>query len=151
MHLRLQLCLPLIVLTIVDLCLSVPSFVNTNSRNDRSSLDVSSIASNKFHKLNSNRQSNVIDTSDDDIRHTFNGDKHESKTIRRNNADAAESSMSFDEDDYGDDDDEYNDDSVSDRRPLNFLITNFLSDGEIERRIHFDGITAKETLVVNSG
>lgn len=149
MHLRLRLRLPLIVLTIVDLCLSVPSFANTNTRLDQNSIDVSSIASNKYHKFNSNRQSNVIDTSDDDIRHKFNGDKHESNTIRRNNADAAESSMSFDEeDDYGD---EYSDDSVSDNRPLNFLITNFLSDGEIERRIHFNVITAKETLVVNSG
>lgn len=134
------------LLTIVDLCLSVPSFANTNTQLDENSIDVSSIASNKYHKF----KSNVIDTSDDDIRHKFNGDKRESNTIRRNNADAAESSMSFDEDGY-DGDDEYSDDSVSDNQPLNFLITNFLSDGEIERRIHFNGITAKETLVVNSG
>lgn len=31
----------------------------------------------------------------------------------------------------------------------NFLITNFLPDGEVERRIQFNGITAKETLVSN--
>lgn len=31
----------------------------------------------------------------------------------------------------------------------NFLLTNFLPDGEVERRIQFDGITAKETLVSN--
>lgn len=33
----------------------------------------------------------------------------------------------------------------------NFLITNYLSDDEIERRIHFNGITAKETLVSKDG
>lgn len=130
MHLRLQLRLPLIVLTIVDLCLSVPNFNN---------IDVS-ISSNKYNKLNSNRQPNVIDTSDDDI-HKFNddGDKRESNTIRRKNAESSESSISFDVDDD------------NNNHPLNFLITNFLSDGEIERRIHFNGITAKETLVSNSG
>lgn len=151
MHLRLKLRFSLIVLTIVDFSLSVPNFVNTNTQIDQNSIDISAIASNKYHKFNSNGQSNVIDTSDDDIRHKFNGDKHESNTVRRNNADAAESSMSFDEDDYGEDDDEYSADAVSDNQPLNFLITNFLSDGEIERRIHFNGLTAKETLVVNSG
>lgn len=29
----------------------------------------------------------------------------------------------------------------------NFLITDFLSDGEVERRIHYDGVIAKETRI----
>lgn len=144
MHLRLQLRLPLIVLTIVDLCLSLPNFPDTNTFVDQNNVDVSR-SLNKYHKFNSNRQSNVINTSDDDI-HEFNddGDKQKSNTIRRNDVESAEFSMSFDD---GDDEDA----DTSDDQPMNFLITNFLSDGEIERRIHFNGITAKETLVVNSG
>lgn len=143
MHLRLQLRLPLIVLTIVDLCLSLPNFPDTKTIADQNNVDVSRPL-NKYHKFNSNRQSNVINTSDDDI-HKFNDDdKQKSNTIRRNGVESAEFSMSFDE---GDDDAA----DISDDQPINFLITNFLSDGEIERRIHFNGITAKETLVVNSG
>lgn len=140
MHLRLQLRLPLIVLTIVDLCLSVPNF-SEHIISDQNNIDVS-IASHKQNKFNSNRHPNAIDTSDDDI-HKFNedGDKRESNTIRRENAQSGESSKSFGVDDVDD----------SNNHPLNFLITNFLSDGEIERRIHFNGITAKETLVSNSG
>lgn len=148
MHLRLQLRLPLIVLTIADLCLGVTNFSDTNTI-DQNNIDVSR-SLNKYHKFNSNRQSNVIDTSDDDIpKFNDEGDRQSSNTIRRNDVESAESSMSFDSSEEDDDDNDYDD--VSDNQPLNFLITNFLSDGEIERRIHFNGITAKETLVVNSG
>lgn len=33
----------------------------------------------------------------------------------------------------------------------NFLLIDYLNDGEIERRISFNGITAKETSIANSG
>lgn len=151
MHLRLQLRLPLIVLIIVDLCLSIPNFVDTN-KIEQNSID-GSISLNKYDKLNLNRQpSNVINTSDDDddIIHKFS--KHKSNTIRRNDdAKSSESSMSSSSSLSFDEDDADYDYDTSDEQPLNFLITNFLSDGEIERRIQFNGITAKETLVANSG
>lgn len=147
MHLRLQLRLPLIVLTIVDLCISVPNLAEHHI--DQNSIDVS-ILSNKQNEFHSNRQRNVIDTSNDDI-HDYNdvgGDNSESNTRRRKNAQSTpnESSSSL-----SDADDQREIDDVSNNHPLNFLITNYLSDGEIERRIHFNGITAKETLVSNSG
>lgn len=118
MHLRLQLRFPLLVLTIVDLSLSIPNTQNQSS----------------------NRAMNAIDASNDGS-HKFSGDvdKHESNAFHRNNIQSSDESSSFG---VGAD---------NNNRPLYFLITNFLSDGEIERRIHFDGITAKQTRVADSG
>lgn len=45
-------------------------------------------------------------------------------------------------------DDEPSDD---DQMPRNFLLIDYLNDGEIERRISFNGITAKQTSIANSG
>lgn len=104
MHLKLRLRVPLIVLTIVDLCVSVPNFVehaNVHKNNNDNYIDL---------------KSNEIDTSDD------------------GSAKSSDTSISSSKD-----------------YPLDFLITNFLSDGEIERRIQCNGITAKETLVSKSG
>lgn len=81
----------------------------------------------KQNTFDLNRRPNVIDTSDNSI-HSFNdggggGDGGDNGTAKQ----------------------------ISNNNPLNFLITNFLSDGEIERRIQFNSITAKETLVSKSG
>lgn len=38
-----------------------------------------------------------------------------------------------------------------DQLPPNFLLIDYLDDGEIERRVSFNGITAKETSIANSG
>lgn len=38
-----------------------------------------------------------------------------------------------------------------DQTPPNFLLIDYLNDGEIERRVSFNGITAKETSIANSG
>lgn len=40
---------------------------------------------------------------------------------------------------------------VDDTSPPNFLLVDYLNDGEIERRVSFNGITAKETSIANSG
>lgn len=37
-----------------------------------------------------------------------------------------------------------------DERP-NFLLIDYLNDGEVERRVSFNGIMAKETSIANSG
>lgn len=39
----------------------------------------------------------------------------------------------------------------ADEPPPNFLLIDYLNDGEIERRVSFNGITAKETSIANSG
>lgn len=44
-----------------------------------------------------------------------------------------------------------NDIGTIDRKSANFLLIDYLNDGEMERRISFNGITAKETSVANSG
>lgn len=41
--------------------------------------------------------------------------------------------------------------SDDDQMPRNFLLIDYLNDGEIERRISFNGITAKQTSIANSG
>lgn len=110
MHLELQLRVPLIVLTIVDLCFSIPNFADHTDKT--------------HNTFDLNRRPNVIDAKDGI--HSFNdssggGGSGESNAIHQNNS------------------------------PLNFVITNVLSDGEIERRIQFNSITAKETLVSKSG
>lgn len=38
-----------------------------------------------------------------------------------------------------------------DQSPPNFLLIDYLDDGEIERRVSFNGITAKETSIASSG
>lgn len=130
MHLRIEARISLIVLTIVDLCLCVPNLADeTNNSNNGLS-----VFKNKNDKFDINSKQYVIgDPSDDNI----NIDSSEQNVIHgKLNASPGSSSSG----DYVDDIDH-----------PNFLITNYLSDGEIERRIHFNGITAKETLVSNSG
>lgn len=39
----------------------------------------------------------------------------------------------------------------ADEPPPNFLLIDYLNDGEMERRVSFNGITAKETSIANSG
>lgn len=47
-------------------------------------------------------------------------------------------------------DDESTDDIVFQTRYKNFLLTDYLADGEMEQRINFDGITAKQTSISTS-
>lgn len=39
----------------------------------------------------------------------------------------------------------------ADQSPTNFLLIDYLNDGEVERRVSFNGIAAKETSIANSG
>lgn len=124
------------VLTIVDLCLSVQSLAeqttNANSifnNNNNNSSD---------SKL-SGREQFWFNQNDDHI----NGDKSETQVFQQN----IDRSLTA----YGKLNESYHHHSEvaddSDRK--NFIISNYLSDGEVERRIHFNGVTAKETLVSN--
>lgn len=127
MHLQIKTSIALIVLTILDLCSSVPNLADQTQINTNEN----SIFRDNTHKLTAN--SKHFSISDDHI----SSDKSETITFQRNNNDRSASAAA--------------DNSIigSDSDHPNFLITNYLSDGEIERRIHFNGITAKETFVPN--
>ncbi|XP_055314669.1 uncharacterized protein LOC129575320 isoform X1 [Sitodiplosis mosellana] len=147
MHLRFKYTsIAFIVLTILDLCLSVPNLADQTIINNNGN----SIFSNNIRKLTANSKQLLISTiNDDDI--IDHSDKSETNAMFQRKND--------------DDDDTNNDDRSASVSPViaddsqsiassdsdhpNFLITNYLSDGEIERRIQFNGITAKETFVPN--
>lgn len=151
MHLQVKhTSIAFIVLTILDLCLSVPNLADQAIINSNGN----SIFSHNDHKLAVNSKQLLIDTRNDDeiIDHS---DKSETNALfrRKNNDDndgggdnndrsASASSVAIDADDI-------QSIASSDIDHPNFLITNYLSDGEIERRIQFNGITAKETFVPN--
>lgn len=123
------------VLTIVDLCLSVQSLAEQTT-------NANSIFNNNNNSSNSKlsgREQFWFNQNDDHI----NGDKSEKKVFQQN----IDRSLTA----YGELHESYHSNAVaddSDRK--NFIISNYLSDGEVERRIHFNGITAKETLVSNN-
>lgn len=139
MHLRIKTSIALIVLTILDLCLSVPNLADQTIINNNGN----SMFSNNNYKLTTNNKQFLNNNNDD------HSDKSGTNLFPRNGDDrfalksineaaaaaaAADNSQS----------------TTSDSDHPNFLITNYLSDGEIERRIQFNGITAKETFVPNS-
>lgn len=112
MHLQIKSSIFFMVLTIFELCSSVPN------------LPIESY-SLKNNKLTENSKQ-LLRNDDDDIKFS---DKSATKQL--NDRSMIDQSRTNDID-----------------HP-NFLLTNYMSDGEIERRIHFNGITAKETLVSN--
>lgn len=149
MHLQIKYTsIAFIVLTILDLCSSVPNLADQTVINSNGN----SIFSNNNRKLTVNSKQLLIDTRNDDeiIDHS---DKSETNALfqRKNDDDgggdnndrsASASSVIIDAGDS-------QSIASSDIDHPNFLITNYLSDGEIERRIQFNGITAKETFVPN--
>lgn len=133
MYLRIEAKLSLIVLTIVDLCSSIPNFGEQIKQSDKNGI---TIIPNKDNKFNLNRKHDAIA-----MNIYSDNESDEQRIIHQNNQyTSVDETSSSQSDDYVDDSDH-----------MNFIITNYLSDGEIERRIHFNGITAKETLVSNSG
>lgn len=54
-------------------------------------------------------------------------------------------------DDINEENNMINDIDSLNRKFTNFLLIDYLNDGEMERRISFNGITAKETSIANSG
>lgn len=131
MHLRIRASISLMVLTIVDLCLSLPNFVEhtTNHLSD----EMSKLNSNHSEFHSSNKHFAIKQTDD-----SIDSDKSENNELDRNGDRIAVPAETIAH---------YRIDSID---HSNFLITNYLADGEIERRIHFNGITAKETLVSKS-
>lgn len=126
------------VLTIVDLCLSVQSFAEFHTINDNSIFNNNNHNDNNSNKLSS-REHFWINQSDDDI----TGDKSDESKVFQQKTDRS-SQMAYKS--YGG----YQS-MAGDNDRKNFILSNYLSDGEIERRIQFNGITAKETLVSNNG
>lgn len=150
MHLQIKYTsIAFIVLTILDLCLSVPNLADQTVINHNGN----SIFSNNNRKLTVNSKQLLVDSKnvvDEIIDHS---DKSETNALfqRKNDDDgggdkndrsASASSVIIDADDS-------QSNASSDIDHPNFLITNQLSDGEIERRIQFNEITAKETFVPN--
>lgn len=118
----------------MDLCLSLPNFAEHTTNNHRID-DISKLNSNhsEFHASNKHFEINPYDR-----RIIDDSDKSENNALDRNSDGIASPAETIAH---------YRIDSID---HSNFLITNYLADGEIERRIHFNGITAKETLVSKS-
>lgn len=117
MHLKIKSSILIMVLTILDLCSSVPNLAiqSENAILSQISQSTATTKNNKQFLMNLN----YIENSD------------------KNSATQQNDRLMNDQSQTNDSD-----------HP-NFLLTNYMSDGEIERRIHFNGITAKETLVSN--
>lgn len=129
MHSRITSSIALIVLTCLELCLSLTSLAEQTMIKDNS------IFSNNNGKLTVNSKHLLLNSSGDHIKFS---DKSEKNILQQSNVKSV----------LGDDDEDIEIRNSDSDHP-NFLITNYLADGEIERRIHFDGVTAKETLVSN--
>lgn len=122
------------VLTIVDLCMSVQNLADQTANSN------SILNSNNNSKLSS-KEHLWNNQNDDDIKSDNSEMKHFHTKIDRSTIAYGNLYQRNHSNARADDDSDHK----------NFLMLNYLSDGEIERRIHFNGITAKETLVSNNG
>lgn len=123
------------VLTIVDLCMSVQSLADQTANSN------SILNSNNNSKLSIKEHLWINQNDDDDIKSDNSEMKHFQPKIDRSTIAYGNLYQRNHSNTRADDDSDHK----------NFLMLNYLSDGEIERRIHFNGITAKETLVSNNG
>lgn len=134
MHLKIPSRLSLVLLTIIELCSSIPDLTDQQINTNNALFN----ANQKYNKFISNSKYNVID---DNIANIIS-DNSETNAIRRlKDPDESSADTSFG----------YVNTQTDDNSQLNFFITNYLPDGEIERRVHFNGITAKETRLSNAG
>lgn len=127
MRIQLQSATSIIFLTIFNFCVSVQAFAGDNLNNDLIINSNNNLNKNKLilHKSISDRHKSLYGIPDENrisIEHLQQYRKHHELSANKNNDSA-----------------------------LNFLLIDYLADGEMERRISFNGISAKETSIGNSG
>lgn len=134
MNLQVKTNISILLLFIVDLCLSAQNFaeqinndithLNSNNKiSDKNNINIKSIIDSQFgyNHLNNNNNYHNNNNKIGDM-------KMDEKTIEKNVMNG----------------------NLMDVHQENFLMADYLSDGEIERRMRFNGITAKETRIINN-